>query len=97
MELARVFADGLVETDVMSVPNWRNGRARIHPAEKPVRLLERIISLCLPPGGGDFLVLDPFSGSGSSCAAARNLGFRYVGFEKDAGFWRASVERLGML
>lgn len=96
VQSAKAFADGLVEADVMSVPNWRNNRAGIHPTEKPVRLLERIISLCLPPGG-DFLVLDPFSGSGSSCAAARNLGFRYLGFEKDEAFWRASVERMGML
>ena len=44
---------------------------RLHPTQKPVELLERIIAVSCPPGG---VVLDPFMGSGSTGAAARKAG-----------------------
>ena len=40
------------------------------------------------------LILDPFSGSGTTALAARILKRRFVCIEKDAEYWRASVERL---
>jgi DNA modification methylase len=39
-------------------------------------------------------VLDPFSGSGTTCAAAKKLGRHYLGFEIDRGYWESSVDRL---
>ena len=40
-------------------------------------------------------MLDPFSGSGTTCARAKKLGRHYLGMEIDRGFWKASLKRLG--
>ena len=42
-----------------------------YPTQKPLALLERIITASCPPGG---LVLDPFCGCGTSVHAAEKLG-----------------------
>lgn len=56
-------------------------RARLgHVAAGPVALAQRCVRLGCPPGG---LVLDPFSGSGTTGLAARQLGRRYVGIDLD--------------
>lgn len=48
------------------------------PTQKPVALLERIISASCPPGG---LVLDCFMGSGTTAEAAERLGRRWIGID----------------
>jgi site-specific DNA-methyltransferase (adenine-specific) len=58
--------------DVLQVPRVRNG----YPAEKPVRLLETLISQSTKVGD---LVADPFMGSGSAGVAALNLGRCFLG------------------
>lgn len=62
-----------------------------HPTQKPLALLERIISACSRPGD---LVLDPFAGSGTTGVAAQRLGRRFVGIELDAGFAELAARRL---
>lgn len=49
-----------------------------YPTQKPVALLERIISASCPPGG---LVLDCFNGSGTTTEAAERLGRRWIGID----------------
>lgn len=49
-----------------------------YPTQKPVALLERIISASCPPGG---LVVDCFIGSGTTCEAAERLGRRWIGID----------------
>lgn len=49
-----------------------------YPTQKPVALLDRIISASCPPGG---LVLDCFMGSGTTAEAAERLGRRWIGID----------------
>jgi site-specific DNA-methyltransferase (adenine-specific) len=51
-----------------------------HPTVKSVSLMEWLVKLVTPPGG---VVLDPFTGSGTTGVAARRLGFRFIGMEQD--------------
>lgn len=64
---------------------------RIHEAQKPVRLIEFLIKLTTQRGQ---TVLDPFMGSGTTAAAARQLDRHFIGFEIDPSFCEASLERL---
>lgn len=66
-------------------------RDRIHPTQKPVELLKQLIDWFCPERG---LVLDPFSGGGSTLVAANEAGRRSIGFEVDRKFFEASVDRL---
>lgn len=49
-----------------------------HPTVKPVSLMRYLCRLITPPGG---LVLDPFTGSGTTGVAALQEGFQFLGFE----------------
>lgn len=56
---------------------------RIHPTQKPVKLLERMIELFTDKGD---VVIDPCAGSGTTLLAAANLGRRAYGFEIKKNF-----------
>ena len=49
-----------------------------YPTQKPLPLLERIITASCPPAG---LVLDCFLGSGTTAEAAERLGRRWIGID----------------
>ncbi len=49
-----------------------------YPTQKPLPLIQRIISASCPPGG---LVLDCFMGSGTTIEAAERLGRRWIGID----------------
>ncbi len=51
-----------------------------HPCQLPIHLLERIILMSTDEGD---IVLDPFSGTGTTTIAAKRLGRRYISFELD--------------
>jgi site-specific DNA-methyltransferase (adenine-specific) len=53
-------------------------RAGFHGCQMPEQLLGRIIRACSNPGE---VVLDPFTGSGTTLVTAKKLGRQYVGFE----------------
>ena len=62
-----------------------------HPCQMPEAVLERIIAVSSNPGD---LVLDPFAGSGTTLAAAKRLGRRYLGIELSAEYAERVRERL---
>jgi site-specific DNA-methyltransferase (adenine-specific) len=64
---------------------------KLHPTQKPLSALVPLIrSFSLP---GDVL-LDPFAGSGSSCAAAVLTHRRYIGIELDEKYYTEANARL---
>jgi site-specific DNA-methyltransferase (adenine-specific) len=62
-----------------------------HPTVKSVALMRYLCRLVTPPGG---TVLDPFLGSGSTGVAAMQEGFRFIGIERDDGYFRIAQERI---
>ena len=57
---------------------WHYSGNRLHPTQKPVITLHPLIQSYSKVGD---IVLDPFSGSGTTAVAARQLGRRYIGIE----------------
>jgi modification methylase len=64
---------------------------KVHPTQKPEALLSRL--LLAASNAGD-LVLDPFFGSGTTGAAAKRLGRRFLGIERDTGYVEAAQARI---
>ena len=62
-----------------------------HPTVKPVRLMRWLCRLVCPPGG---LVLDPFTGSGTTGVAAALEGFRFAGAELSEDYHRIAAARI---
>jgi site-specific DNA-methyltransferase (adenine-specific) len=58
---------------------------KIHPTQKPVKLLERLIKIFTDEGE---VVIDPVAGSGATVIAAQNTGRRGYGFEISKGFYK---------
>ena len=73
-----------------------NGKERLkgdehHPTQKPLRVLSHLINIASPRRG---LVLDPFMGVASSGVAALQHGRRFIGIEKEEGFYQSGRYRL---
>jgi len=52
-----------------------------HPSLKPQRFMRRLVRAALPLGIG--IIYDPFAGSGSTLAAAQNVGYKSIGTDSD--------------
>lgn len=68
-----------------------DGVPKVHPTQKPVQLLERLIEIFTDE---DDVVIDPVAGSGSTLLAAKNLNRRAYGFEIKKDFYRAANEQI---
>lgn len=90
----KLKATGKQMRTVWDIPNNKE-RGEIqwgkHPTQKPLRVLRRMIGLASKPGD---VCLAPFSGIGSECAAAKQTGRHYIGFETDAEYHSMSIRRL---
>lgn len=62
-----------------------------HPCEKPLALMEHIISAS---SNKNDLVFDPFTGSGSTAIAARKLGRKFIGSEMGKEEYKQAITRL---
>ncbi|HEY1749532.1 MAG TPA: site-specific DNA-methyltransferase [Xanthobacteraceae bacterium] len=64
---------------------------KLHPTQKPEALLARVMLAASQP---DDLVLDPFSGTGTTGAVARRLRRRFIGIEREAAYAAAAERRI---
>lgn len=64
---------------------------KIHPAQKPVKLLKRLIETFTDPGD---VVIDPCCGSGTTLRAAHEIGRNAFGFEIDRNFFKRAKEEM---
>ena len=67
---------------------------KIHPAQKPVAVLKRLIEIFTDPGD---VVIDPCCGSGSTLRAAMELGRSAYGFEIDRNFYQRAKDEMIVL
>lgn len=83
-------------SDVWDIPKVTSGQNRSskertnHPAQFPIELVERIVKLSSNVGD---IILDPFSGSGTTGICACALNRLYVGFEINRKYCDITVER----
>ena len=61
-----------------------------HPTQKPLEIMGRII---LASTEENDIILDPFSGSGTTGIAANKLGRNYIGIEREKEYLDLSIKR----
>ena len=71
-----------------------NNNERLHPTQKPVRLMEFCIKNSFKELSKGITVFDPFSGSGTTLISAKSLGLDYVGCELDEDYYNIINKRL---
>jgi site-specific DNA-methyltransferase (adenine-specific) len=87
--------------NVQTVENYPRGILRmgkcsekLHPTQKPVALMEYLIKTYTNPGE---TVLDNCMGSGTTGVACVNTGRKFIGIEKDAGYFEVARDRINSL
>ena len=78
-----------VWTDIHRIKH--NGKRDPHPCQLPVHLLDRLILMVTDEND---IVLDPFSGTGTTAISAKRLGRQFIGFEIDKEYINISQNKL---
>ncbi|MCD6117818.1 site-specific DNA-methyltransferase [bacterium] len=78
-----------VWTDIHRIKH--NKKRDPHPCQLPIHLLDRLILLSTDEAD---IVLDPFSGTGTTAISAKRLGRNYIGFELDDEYVDISRRKL---
>lgn len=86
---------GLEDLTQTAAPIFAGGhylpRANVHPTVKPLSVMRWLTRLIAPPYG---VVLDPFTGSGSTGCAALLEGRQFIGIERESEYIGIACERL---
>lgn len=91
MEPRQYSHDGR-DTPIENAYQRNESEARnFHPTVKPTDLMRYLCRMVTPPGG---VVLDPFTGSGSTGRGAVLEGFRFIGCEMDADYIKIAKARI---
>jgi site-specific DNA-methyltransferase (adenine-specific) len=90
-----VYSSEKVPGNVWEFPRvrYRMDEYENHPTQKPVALLERIIKAS--SNSGD-LVMDPFSGTFTTCYTAKELGRKALGIELQEEYVKIGLRRLNL-
>ncbi|MFM6252953.1 MAG: DNA-methyltransferase, partial [Dolichospermum sp.] len=75
----------------MHQPGRRTTEVYLHPNEKPLEIMKRLVEMLTPEGG---TVLDPFAGSGTTAVACKELGRNYICIEKEREYVDIIHQRL---
>ena len=88
------YNKGAILRSIINVYNEvKTKHKQIHPAEKPVKLIEILIEL-VDNNFNDFTVLDPFAGSAATRVACYNLDKNFIGCEIDKEYYNLAVNRI---
>ena len=83
-KMYRIMHGGVVNAD-----GW--GDRRVHPTQKPIILMKRIINDFTSPGD---TILDPFMGSGTTGVACVETGRNFIVIEIDADYFKIAQRRI---
>ena len=85
---------GAKPKDVFDIPTTCNGMGEKtpHPTQKPEELVRKLVLASSDPGN---LVLDPFSGSGTTATVAEQLGRRWLACDNNQQYNEWAIQRLG--
>ena len=89
--------NGMTEKTI--IKEVRDHYSAIHPTQKPVRLLERLLALVIPcdKNKEDIIVFDPFGGSFSTMEAVHNMQMQGISCEIDEEYFLKGKERIEKL
>ena len=97
-EAMKVFNDDLQMRSDWTLPLCTGGERlknkkgeKLHPTQKPEALLHRVLLSTTNPGD---VVLDPFFGTGTTGAAAKQLGRLFIGIERDEDYAEGALARI---
>jgi len=93
-ETAYLLAKGRPKRPALAISdvlNWTQASPLLHPNQKPLSAISKLIDTYAPPGG---YILDPFCGSGTTLVAARALRLRAIGIEIEERFCELAARRL---
>ena len=79
------------DSPLSDVQPWTYSGNRYHPTQKAVGIIEPLIEAFSRLGD---IVLDPFTGSGTTALAAQYCGRRYIGIERDTEYCEIAERRL---
>lgn len=94
VQFAASLEEGVTEQSIIEVTGVHYGT--IHPTEKPVRLLERLLALVIPESKPreEILVADFFGGSMSTMEAVHNMGMKGIACEIDQEYFEKGKDRV---
>jgi len=95
LRTGKEYTNGTIPTTIWEGNLTTNSKeakeSKFHPTVKPQFVLQRMINAYCPKGG---LVLDCFSGSGSTALACMKSGMNFIGSELSTEYYEASLQRL---
>ncbi|MGG6544347.1 UNVERIFIED_CONTAM: DNA methyltransferase [Prevotella sp. 15_C9] len=92
-KLAQTFNPQMGYTDVWNDIDFYKEK-RYHPTQKPIKLIERLIAASSNEGD---IVLDPFSGCGSTQLSCIDLKRNYIAIELDKQYYETALKRIELL
>ena len=84
--MVRVLHGGVVNAD----STYGNNEKRLHPTQKPVEMMRQVILEVTKPGD---VVIDPFSGSGSTLLACERIDRKCIAFEIEPEYIKMTLSR----
>lgn len=89
-KVAQTFNPQLGYTDVWTDIDFYKEK-HLHPTQKPLKLIRRLLEASSNEGD---IVLDPFSGAGSTQISSIQLKRHYIGIELDEGYYKIGLDRI---
>jgi len=90
--MQKQYREGIVLKSIIRVKTERNKYQ--HPTQKPVRLMQILVSLVTNEGE---TVLDPFMGGGSTGVACKKLNRKFIGIEISKEYYKIAKERINKI